>query len=58
LSPRDAAELVRAAVEADVVGLVVANGISANTYRAADIDQTIAVLGYRPVDDAWTGALG
>jgi nucleoside-diphosphate-sugar epimerase len=53
LSARDAAELVRAAVEADVVGLVVANGISANTYRAADIDETIAVLGYRPVDDAW-----
>jgi nucleoside-diphosphate-sugar epimerase len=53
LSSRDAAELVRAAVEADVVGLVVANGISANTYRAADIDETIAELGYRPADDAW-----
>jgi UDP-glucose 4-epimerase len=53
LSARDAAELVRAAVEADVVGLVVANGISANTYRAADIDETIAGLGYRPADDAW-----
>jgi nucleoside-diphosphate-sugar epimerase len=53
LSARDAAELVRTAVEADVAGLVVANGISANTYRAADIDETIAVLGYRPVDDAW-----
>jgi nucleoside-diphosphate-sugar epimerase len=53
LSARDAAELVRAAVEADVRGLVVANGISANTYRAADIDETIATLGYQPVDDAW-----
>jgi hypothetical protein len=34
----------------------VANGISANTYRAADIHETIALLGYRPVDDAWAEA--
>jgi nucleoside-diphosphate-sugar epimerase len=53
LSPRDAAELVRAAVEADVTGLVVVNGISANRYRAADIDEAATLLGYRPQDDAW-----
>lgn len=53
LSPRDAADLVRAAVEADVAGLAVANGVSANRYRQADLEATVAVLGYRPVDDAW-----
>ncbi|MDQ3611305.1 MAG: NAD-dependent epimerase/dehydratase family protein, partial [Actinomycetota bacterium] len=37
LSPRDAADLLRAAVEADV-RLVVANGISANRYRQADLE--------------------
>jgi hypothetical protein len=36
LSPRDAAELVRAAVEAVGFIFVVANGISANRYRRAD----------------------
>jgi nucleoside-diphosphate-sugar epimerase len=55
LSAHDAAELVRAAVEADLHGLVVVNGISANRYRAADIDEATAVLGYRPIDDAWAG---
>jgi len=53
LSPRDAAELVRAAVEADGFNFVVANGISANRYRRADLKETIEQLGYRPVDDAW-----
>lgn len=53
LSPRDAADLIRAAVEADVQGIVVANGISANRYRQADLETTIATLGYRPTDDAW-----
>lgn len=53
LSPRDCAELVRSAVEADVDGYVVANGISANRFRHADLDHTCAALGYRPVDDAW-----
>jgi nucleoside-diphosphate-sugar epimerase len=53
LSPRDAAELVRAAVEADLPGFSVANGISANRYRVADLEATISRLHYRPVDDAW-----
>jgi nucleoside-diphosphate-sugar epimerase len=53
LSPRDAAELLRSAVEADVHGVVVANGISANTYRHADLETTFSTLGYRPQDDAW-----
>jgi UDP-glucose 4-epimerase len=53
LSPRDAAELVRAAVEAVGVIFVVANGISANRYRRADLEETKQQLDYRPVDDAW-----
>lgn len=53
LSPRDAAELVRAAVEAVGLNFVVANGISANRYRRADLSETMQQLGYRPVDDAW-----
>jgi hypothetical protein len=53
LSPRDAAELVRAAVEADCVKFTVANGISANHYLAAEREETTRQLGYRPPDDAW-----
>jgi nucleoside-diphosphate-sugar epimerase len=53
LSPRDAAELVRAAVEADGVKFAAANGISANRYRIADLEETVQQLGYHPVDDAW-----
>lgn len=53
LSPRDAAELVRAAVEAEVSGFVVVNGVSANRYRVADIDEAAALIGYHPLDDAW-----
>ena len=53
LSPRDCAELVRAAVEAEGVTWAVVNGISANRYRTADLSETEMLLGYRPVDDAW-----
>lgn len=53
LSPRDAADLIRAAVEAEGSAFVVANGISANRYRVADLEETVHRLGYRPVDDAW-----
>ncbi|HLL61871.1 MAG TPA: hypothetical protein VK401_02405 [Propionibacteriaceae bacterium] len=53
LSTRDAAEPVRAAVEAtNVDGSVVINGISANRYQFADLSEARA-LGYQPVDDAW-----
>ena len=44
---------VRAAVEAETVDFVVANGTSANRYRRADLQDTIRSLGYRPIDDAW-----
>lgn len=57
LSPRDAAELVRAAVEADlgtgVDGFVVAHGVSANRYSVAELEATRRAIGYAPVDDAW-----
>ncbi len=60
LSGRDATELVRAAVEADlpagVDGFVVANGTSANRHRVAELDQTRRSIGYSPVDDAWAEA--
>jgi nucleoside-diphosphate-sugar epimerase len=46
LSARDAAELVRAAVETDGLTFIVANGISANRYRRADLRDTIEQLGY------------
>ena len=57
LSVPDAAELVRAAVEADlpagVDGFVVAHGVSANRHGVADLEQTRRAIGYVPVDDAW-----
>lgn len=54
LSPRDCAELVRAAVEADGITFAVANGISANRYQVADLTETRQLLDYAPVDDAWS----
>ncbi len=53
LSPQDCAELVMAAVEAEGISFAVANGISANRYRVADLSETTQLLGYHPVDDAW-----
>src|SRR6476619_7636677 len=54
LSPRDAAELVRTAVETDGLEFMVANGISANRYRRADLQDTMRKLSYQPIDDAWS----
>jgi uronate dehydrogenase len=56
LSPRDCAELIRAAVEADVTGLTVVNGISANRYRHATLGEAERLLGYEPTDDSWAPA--
>jgi len=53
LSHRDCTDLVRASVEADVRGLIVVNGISANRHRHATLGEAEALLGYEPVDDAW-----
>jgi uronate dehydrogenase len=57
LSPRDCAELVRAAVEGPVDRFSVVNGVSANRYRKAEHGPAEERLGYAPVDDAWS-ALG
>ncbi len=61
LSARDATELVRAAVEAElpvgVEGFVVANGVSANRHSVAEREQTRRAIGYEPVDDAWDEGL-
>jgi nucleoside-diphosphate-sugar epimerase len=54
LSPGDATRLIRAAVQADVSGLTVVSGISANRFRKADLGADEARIGYAPVDDAWT----
>lgn len=53
LSPGDCAELIRAAVEADVRGLTIVDGISANRHPAADLAAAERSIGYRPGDDAW-----
>jgi nucleoside-diphosphate-sugar epimerase len=53
LSHRDCAELIRAAVEAGDLSFVIANGISANRYPTAELDETRRSLGYAPLDDAW-----
>ena len=53
LSHGDCAELIRAAVEADVHDFTIINGISANRYRIAELGINEARIGYRPVDDAW-----
>jgi hypothetical protein len=45
---------VRASVEADGFTFLVANGISANRYRRADLSDTMQRLNYQPVDDAWS----
>lgn len=53
LSPSDCARLIQAAVESDVTGLTVVNGISANRYRIAELGDAEQRIGYWPVDDAW-----
>jgi hypothetical protein len=47
-------KLVRAAVETEGLRFIVANGISANRYRRADLLDTMQQLSYEPVDDAWS----
>ena len=54
LSPRDACELIRAAVEAEGFAFVVVNGVSANRHLEAELSDATVVIGYRPTDDAWS----
>ena len=53
LSHEDCTRLIRAAVESDVHGLTVVNGISANRYRIAELGDNERRIGYQPTDDAW-----
>lgn len=53
LSPDDCAELVRAAVEGEVDGFTVVNGVSANRYRKASYGPAGQRLGFRPSSDTW-----
>jgi hypothetical protein len=55
LSPWDCANLITAAVEAEGLSFVVANGISDNRHLLLDLESTRAAIGYAPVDDAWSG---
>lgn len=52
-SPRDCTEMPRAAVEADGITFAIGNGISANRHRVTDLVDTMRMLNYHPVDDAW-----
>lgn len=53
MSPRDCTKLLRAAVQTEGMTFAVGNEISANRYRVADLTETMKMLDYPPVDDAW-----
>ncbi|MCU1739755.1 MULTISPECIES: NAD-dependent epimerase/dehydratase family protein [Pseudomonas] len=53
LSPRDAVQLLQRAIEVEGVQHLVAHGISNNRFKRLDLSETIRVLGYQPVDDAF-----
>ena len=53
LSPRDAAQLLTAALTATVTGFVVAHGVSDNAAKRLSLERTRRDLGYQPVDDAF-----
>ncbi len=53
LSPGDCTRLIQAAVETEQTGFMVANGISANRYRIAELGEAEYGIGYAPADDAW-----
>lgn len=56
LSPDDCSRLIQAAVETERAGFIVANGISANRHRIAELGDAEREIGYAPVDDAWAWA--
>ena len=56
LSPADCAELIRAAVEAEVTGVTVVNGLSSNRHLIAELGDAEQLIGYHPTDDAWEHA--
>ena len=54
LSPRDAVQLLQCAVDAVGVKHLIAHGISNNRFKRLDLSETTRVLGYQPLDDAFT----
>ena len=53
LSPRDAVQLLQRSVEVEGVQHLIAHGISNNRFKRLDLSETMRVLDYCPVDDAF-----
>ena len=53
LSHDDAVHLIDRAIQADIEGSFVAQGISNNRFKRLDLTETRKVLGYNPQDDAF-----
>lgn len=53
LSPRDGAQLIERAIEAELNGFFIGHGISDNRFKRFDLTETRRVLGYAPRDDAF-----
>lgn len=53
ISPRDVAQLLWAAVTADVTGHHVLHGVSDNAAKQLAIEETRRLVGYAPLDDAF-----
>ncbi|MFJ4246682.1 NAD-dependent epimerase/dehydratase family protein [Pseudomonas sp. NPDC089741] len=53
ISVRDVVALLRNCVEAELSGYHVVHGVSNNRYKRLAIDQTKAIVGYAPLDDAF-----
>lgn len=54
LSPRDAVQLLQRSVEVEGVQHLIAHGISNNRFKRLDLSETTRVLGYEPMDDAFS----
>ena len=53
LSHDDAVHLIDRAIQADIEGSFVAQGISNNRFKRLDLTETRKILGYNPQDDAF-----
>jgi len=53
ISERDVAHLLDRALQAEVVGFRIVNGVSNNRYKRLSIEETKRLLGYSPSDDSF-----
>lgn len=53
ISVRDVVQLLDRAVQAEVAGFLIVNGVSDNRYKRLSIERSRTLLGYRPLDDAF-----